>query len=88
MLSLLLALRAQDLPLPAGAVLLCPAVDLSGEYIRASGTQHAGSAHRHAPYSEKARSKLASGHGTRSALPWMSGNSSPCSTALASARRA
>jgi monoterpene epsilon-lactone hydrolase len=39
-LSLLLALRAQDLPLPAGAVLLCPAVDLSGEYIRASGTQH------------------------------------------------
>jgi monoterpene epsilon-lactone hydrolase len=39
-LSLLLTLKAQDLPLPAGAVLLCPAVDLSGEYIRASGTHH------------------------------------------------
>jgi acetyl esterase/lipase len=31
--SLLLTLRAQDLPLPAGAVLLCPGVDLSSESI-------------------------------------------------------
>ncbi len=31
--SLLLTLKAQDLPLPAGAVLLCPAVDLTGESI-------------------------------------------------------
>jgi monoterpene epsilon-lactone hydrolase len=31
--SLLLTLRAQDLPLPAGAVLLCPGVDLTNESI-------------------------------------------------------
>jgi monoterpene epsilon-lactone hydrolase len=31
--SLLLTLRAQDLPLPAGAVLLCPAVDLTSESV-------------------------------------------------------
>ena len=29
--SLLLTLKAQDLPLPAGAVLLCPGVDLTGK---------------------------------------------------------
>jgi acetyl esterase/lipase len=34
-LSLLLTLRAQQQPLPAGAVLLCPGVDLSGESTRA-----------------------------------------------------
>ena len=32
-----------------------------------------------APYSLMARSKLASGSGTVSALPWMSGNSRSCS---------
>ncbi len=35
-LSLLLTLRAQQQPLPAGAVLLCPGVDLSGDSTRAS----------------------------------------------------
>ncbi|WP_084286276.1 alpha/beta hydrolase fold domain-containing protein [Solirubrobacter soli] len=35
-LSLLLTLRAQRLPLPAGAVLLCPGVDLTGESTRAA----------------------------------------------------
>ena len=34
--SLLLTLKAQELPLPAGAVLLCPAVDLTGESILSS----------------------------------------------------
>jgi acetyl esterase/lipase len=34
-LSLLLTLRAQRQPLPAGAVLLCPGIDLSGESTRA-----------------------------------------------------
>jgi acetyl esterase/lipase len=34
-LSLLLTLRAQRQPLPAGAVLLCPGVDLSGDSTRA-----------------------------------------------------
>jgi hypothetical protein len=34
----------------------------------ASGTQRCGSAHRHAPYSETAKSKLASGYGTASAF--------------------
>ena len=37
----------------------------------ASGTQRYGSAQMLAPYSEIARSKLASGRGTVSALPWM-----------------
>ena len=36
--SLLLTLRAQEQPLPAGAVLLCPGVDLSGESTRATPT--------------------------------------------------
>ena len=45
----------------------------------ASGTQRYGSAQMLAPYSEIARSKLASGSGTVSALPWISGNSIPCS---------
>ena len=37
--SLLLTLRAQDLPLPAGAVLLCPGVDLTGEsYLAAAAS--------------------------------------------------
>ena len=31
--SLLLTLKAREIPLPAGAVLLCPAVDLTGESI-------------------------------------------------------
>jgi len=35
--SLLLALKAQDLPLPSGAVLMCPAVDLTSESLLASG---------------------------------------------------
>jgi acetyl esterase/lipase len=35
-LSLLLTLRAQRQPLPAGAVLLCPGVDMSGEATRSS----------------------------------------------------
>ena len=34
--SLLLALKAQDLPMPAGAVLMCPAVDMTGESMLAS----------------------------------------------------
>ena len=34
--SLLLALKAQDLPLPAGAVLMCPAVDPTGESLLAA----------------------------------------------------
>jgi epsilon-lactone hydrolase len=34
--SLLVALRAQNLPLPAGAVLLCPAVDPTGKAILAA----------------------------------------------------
>ena len=38
-----------------------------------------------APYSEMARSKLASGRGTASALPWMSGNSMPNSACIARA---
>ncbi len=45
----------------------------------ASGIQAYGSAQIDAPYSEIAKSKLASGYGTRSALPWISGNSMPCS---------
>jgi acetyl esterase/lipase len=32
--SLMLALRAQELPLPAGAVLMCPWIDLTGEVVR------------------------------------------------------
>jgi acetyl esterase/lipase len=35
--SLLLTLRAQGLPMPAGAVLMCPGVDLTGEVSGASG---------------------------------------------------
>jgi hypothetical protein len=35
----------------------------------ASGTQRCGSAHTQAPYSEMAKSKLASGKGTASAFP-------------------
>jgi epsilon-lactone hydrolase len=34
--SLLLALKAQDLPLPAGAVLMCPAIDPTGESLLAA----------------------------------------------------
>ena len=34
--SLMLALKAQGLPLPAGAVLMCPAVDLTSESLLAS----------------------------------------------------
>ncbi len=34
--SLMLALQAQDLPLPAGAVLLCPGVDLTAESMLSS----------------------------------------------------
>ena len=34
--SLLLTLKAQDLPLPAGAVLLCPAVDLTSKSVLAA----------------------------------------------------
>jgi acetyl esterase/lipase len=34
--SLLLTLKAQELPLPAGALLLCPAVDLTGNSLSAS----------------------------------------------------
>jgi monoterpene epsilon-lactone hydrolase len=34
--SLLLTLKAQGLPLPAGAVLMCPAVDLTGESMLAA----------------------------------------------------
>jgi monoterpene epsilon-lactone hydrolase len=36
--SLLLTLRGQDLPMPAGAVLLCPGVDLSGESMLQSAS--------------------------------------------------
>ena len=39
--SLLLALRGQNLPQPAGAVLLCPAIDLSGEMMVDADPQHA-----------------------------------------------
>src|SRR6266545_3995893 len=50
-----------------------------GRRIRAaSGSQRSGSAHRQAPYSEIARSKAASRHGTSSASAWSSGNSRPC----------
>ena len=49
---------------------------------RASGIHLYGSHQRHAPYSEIARSKLASGSGTSSAFPWMSGNSSSCSACI------
>src|SRR5262245_42491554 len=45
----------------------------------ASGIHRNGSNHKQAPYSERARSKLASGSGTFSASPCRSGNSSPCS---------
>jgi epsilon-lactone hydrolase len=37
-LSVLLTLRAQQLPLPAGAVLLCPGVDLTGESMLAAAS--------------------------------------------------
>ena len=47
----------------------------------ASGIQRYGSAQMDAPYSETARSKLASGSGTSSALASTSGNSSPVSPA-------
>ena len=46
--SLLLALRAQELPLPAGAVLLCPSVDLSSESILSAAPRHRSGAARHA----------------------------------------
>ena len=46
-LSLLLTLRAQQLPLPAGAVLLCPGVDLSGESTRGPPTR---AGRDHAPH--------------------------------------
>ena len=51
----------------------------------ASGIHRCGSHHRLAPYSESAKSKLASGSGTASASASMSGNSSPCSACMARA---
>ncbi len=45
----------------------------------ASAIQRAGSHHRLAPYSDSAKSKLASGSGTFSASASISGNSMPCS---------
>jgi acetyl esterase/lipase len=44
--SLLLTLKARELPLPAGAVLLCPAVDLTGSSILAAGESEQGVAMR------------------------------------------
>ena len=51
----------------------------------ASAIQRSGTHQRLAPYSESAKSKLASGSGTASASPWMSGNSSPNSACIARA---
>ena len=51
-----------------------------GRSSRAASGIHAYGSHQMlAPYSEIAKSKLASGYGTRSALPRMSSNSRPCS---------
>ena len=51
----------------------------------ASAIQRSGSHHRLAPYSESAKSKLASGSGTASASASISGNSMPCSACIARA---